>query len=45
MNDPTDPYSIGSNNITALIYDKEGNLWTGADGFGLSVAYANSLAV
>jgi signal transduction histidine kinase/ligand-binding sensor domain-containing protein len=38
-NDPLDPFSICSNNIVSLYFDKVGNIWCGS--YGNGVSYAN----
>jgi len=35
-NDPTDPASIGGNNVTALLIDREGRVWCGGEASGLN---------
>ncbi|HCL83750.1 MAG TPA: hypothetical protein DIC22_07240 [Chitinophagaceae bacterium] len=39
MNDVLDPFSICSNNIVSLYFDRVGNIWCGS--FGNGVSYAN----
>src|SRR4051812_27005166 len=35
-NDPTEPRSIGGNNVTTLLIDRSGRLWCGGEGSGLN---------
>ncbi|HEX4852413.1 MAG TPA: two-component regulator propeller domain-containing protein, partial [Puia sp.] len=42
MNDRLDPYSLCSNNIVSLYFDRVGNIWCGSFGSGVSYAYVEN---
>jgi len=41
-NEALDPFSIGSNNIVSLYFDRVGNLWCGSYGNGVSYAHIDN---
>ncbi|MGH8171542.1 MAG: ligand-binding sensor domain-containing protein, partial [Rhodanobacteraceae bacterium] len=42
-NDPAEPGSIGGNNVTALLIDREGRVWCGGEASGLNRLEADGL--